>query len=82
MITDKTGSTEFLLKSWILELDYPVGILAPPLAKYDLEQSTYLLWNENQIDLLSVLLWALNEIMLSIYPTAWYTQMLTTVTTN
>ena len=63
MIPDKTGSLEFLLKSWILEPDCSVGIPTPPLSKCDLEQGTSLLENENQLDLLPVLLWRLNEIM-------------------
>lgn len=45
MNTGKIGSVEFLLKSWILEPDYPVAILAPPftLPKYVLEQGASLL---------------------------------------
>lgn len=31
MMINKIGSIEFLLKLWILELDCPVGILAPPV---------------------------------------------------
>lgn len=43
MIPDKIGSLEFLLRSWILEPDWPVGIVALPLTKCDLEQGTSLL---------------------------------------
>lgn len=31
MIINKIGSIKFFLRLWILELDYPVGIVAPPV---------------------------------------------------